>query len=811
MTTAIRHKIETGFERFGHLVYHNHWKVLLLAALFIAGLVSQLPKLTMDTSTEGFLHDDDPTLLQYNEFREQFGRDELVIIAIESEAVFDLTFLKKLKALHGQLESDLPYLDDITSLINARNTRGAEGQLIVEELLENWPENETALQEIRERAMDNPLYRNMLLSEDGTITTIIIKTDAYSGGNDEGDVMAGFDDETDLETVATTDERPFLSDAENSELVNTARSITDQYRADDFRIHLAGTPVVADVLKRSMQSNMKRFMLIAIVTIAFILALLFRRISGVLMPLLVVITSLLSTLGLMGLTGTAFKLPTQILPSFLLAVGVGASVHLLSIFYRNLQLGDSREEAIAHALGHSGLAIVMTSLTTAAGLASFSGAEVAPISDLGKIAASGIIIALIYTLVLIPALLSIFPIKAKVSESAHKRHALMDSIMEGIASFSVQRSRLVLTISLGLLIISLAGVAQIRFSHKPFTWLPETEPVRIGTDFIDSRLNGASSLEVIVDTGRENGLYEPQIMKGLEQLNRDVDRIDEGELFVGKTLSVADILKEINQALNENRADFYTIPDDRQLIAQEFLLFENSGSDDLEDFVDSRFQLARFTARMPWVDGILYNDFMSDIKNRFQTVLGEDVGITVTGMAALLGRTMHATMISTAESYLIAVAIITLMMVLLIGDIRIGLVAMIPNLTPIILTLGLMGWIGLPLDLFTMLIGSIAIGLAVDDTIHFMHNYRRYHQETNDVHEAVRQTLLTTGRALLVTSIVLSCGFFLYMFANMSNIRSFGLLTGFAILMALAADFFLAPALMKELHKTHLIPDDSDY
>ncbi len=165
-----------------------------------------------------------------------------------------------------------------------RNTRGAEGQLIVEELLENWPENETALQEIRERAMDNPLYRNMLLSEDGTITTIIIKTDAYSGGNDEGDVMAGFDDETDLETVATTDERPFLSDAENSELVNAARSITDQYRADDFRIHLAGTPVVADVLKRSMQSNMKRFMLIAIATIAFILALLFRRISGVLMP-----------------------------------------------------------------------------------------------------------------------------------------------------------------------------------------------------------------------------------------------------------------------------------------------------------------------------------------------------------------------------------------------------------------------------------------------------------------------------------------------------------------------------------------------
>jgi predicted RND superfamily exporter protein len=136
---------------------------------------------------------------------------------------------------------------------------------------------------------------------------------------------------------------------------------------------------------------------------------------------------------------------------------------------------------------------------------------------------------------------------------------------------------------------------------------------------------------------------------------------------------------------------------------------------------------------------------------------------------------------------------------------------MIPNLTPIILTLGVMGWLGLPLDLFTMLIGSIAIGLAVDDTIHFMHNYRRYHHETGDVQEAVRQTLLTSGRAMFVTTVVLSIGFFLYMFANLSNLVNFGLLTGFTIIMALLADFFLAPALMAVLHKAHLISDDSDY
>ncbi|MBF0248918.1 MAG: MMPL family transporter, partial [Alphaproteobacteria bacterium] len=139
------------------------------------------------------------------------------------------------------------------------------------------------------------------------------------------------------------------------------------------------------------------------------------------------------------------------------------------------------------------------------------------------------------------------------------------------------------------------------------------------------------------------------------------------------------------------------------------------------------------------------------------------------------------------------------------------LVAMIPNLTPIIVTLGLMGWLGVPLDLFTMLIGSIAIGLAVDDTIHFMHNYRRYHHDTGSVKIAVRETLMGTGRAMLTTSVVLSLGFAVFMASTLTNLINFGWLTGLTILLALAADFFLAPALMAILHKAHLVPDDGDY
>ncbi|MEN8167168.1 MAG: MMPL family transporter [Pseudomonadota bacterium] len=820
MATTLRNSVERGFVLFGHFVYHHHWFMLGLTILFSAALLSQLPKLTMDTSTEGFLHEEDPILLDYHRLLAQYGRDELIVIAIHGKEVFEPTFLAKLRDIHYELLDHTPYLDDITSLINARNTRGAAGELIVEDLLEHWPENETQLAAVKTRAMANPLYQDMLLSRDGTTTTIIIKTDAFADTSQLEDALAGFDESFDAPMTGSSEPRESLTDQQNSEVVNKVGAILDQYRADDFVIYYAGAPVVTDVLKKSMMSGMRQFMLIAVVAISLLLFLLFRRISGVALPMLTVILSLLSTLGLMGALGIPIKLPTQILPSFLIAVGVGASVHILTVFFRKYRMlqnesttpvATAKEEAIAYSLGHSGLAVVMTSLTTAAGLASFAGAQVAPISDLGIIAAIGVMLSLVYTLVLLPTLLAILPIRAITKRETAERHARIDRLLTAIADFSVDRSKFVLVISALILAVGLGGALQIKFSHKPFEWFPEEKPIRVATEFIDANLGGASSIEVIVDTGQPNGIYEPAFMQGLERLNREVAEIDQGELYVGKTLSVADIQKEINKALNENRDAFYTIPNDRELIAQEMLLFENSGSDDLEDFVDSQFSQVRFTARMPWVDSILYGPFIEELRQRFGKVLGNDNQITVTGMATLLGRTMAATIYSMAQSYLFAALVITLMMIILIGSLRIGLLSMIPNLTPIILTLGLLGWLGIPIDLFTMLIGSIAIGLAVDDTIHFMHNYRRYHHEFGTVKPAVRETLLSTGRAMFFTTIVLSFGFFLYMFAELSSLFRFGMLTGFAILMALLADFFLAPALLAQLHQAKLISDDSDY
>ncbi len=805
--STTRKKIGRWFERSTHFTYNNRLKTIAFMLIFIGAIMSNLPKVTMDTSTEGFLHDKDPILVGYNDFRNQFGRDEMIILAIKPANVFNLEFIARLRTLHDELENNVPNLDDITSLVNVRNTRGEADELIVEDLLENPPKTKEGLLALKQRVLTNPLYKNLIISEDGLFTTIVIKTSAYSSEGTEEQALEGFED-TKIEPSANQD-RPFLTDAENSETVNAVRRIVAKYNSADFPVMVAGSPVFIHDLKQTIKRDMRKFVVLAILTIGLVLFILFRRLSGVVLPLLVVVLSLLSTVGLMAFFGVPIKLPTQILPSFLLAVGVGDSVHVLAVFYHRLSHTRDKQEAITYAMGHSGLAIVMTSLTTAAGLLSFSTSEVAPMADLGIFASAGVILALIYTTMLLPPLIAIIPVRVEIKSSEKARQATMDRILTAIADFSTGKPWLIVITSAIIIIISFGLASQLRFSHNPMKWLPESMEIKRATVLLDEKLKGTMAAEIILDTGKENGLYDPGFLNKLDKLEREMEKMRQGDLFVGKAISLPDMVKEINRALNENRDDHYTIPHDRKLIAQELLLFENSGSDDLEDLVDSQFSKVRLTLKVPWLDAYMYGKFIGALQKKLDRTFDGIAKVKVTGMMPLMARTLSAAITSAGESYLIAFIVITLMMIVFIGDLKIGLLSMIPNLGPIIITMGFMKAAGFPLDMFTMLIGSIAIGLAVDDTVHFMHNFRRYHHDTGDVNEAVRNTLLTTGRAMMVTTMVLSLGFFIFMFATMNNLFNFGLLTGITIIMALLADFFLAPAIMS-LVAVPTTDDDED-
>ena len=808
--TAIRQRLENGFESFACMIFENKFKVIGLTVMFIGILVSNIPNITIDTTTEGFLHENDPIRIDYEQFRDRFGTDELAIVALEPKSVFDLVFLEKLKRLHEDLEQNLPFLDEVTSLINARNTFGQKDELIVEDLLVPWPKGQKDLEKIKARAMGNPMYKNLLLSEDGKFTTMVIRSQTYSGDlNDESDDLAGFEENTELDLsplpaqANTPESQEYLTDVENSIFIKALEEIVDRHRSDEFKVYIAGTPVVDDFLKRSMMENMRKFMGIAIVTIALFLYALFRRFSGVLLPMLIVVISLVSTVGLMALFKVPIKLPTQILPSFLLSVSVGASVHVLVMFFQRFDSGGPKKDAIAYALGHSGLAIVMTSLTTAAGLLSFSTAEVAPIADLGIFAASGILLSLVYTLIFLPSLLSIIPVKAKQKGNGREKGGIKKSSMDTMIHFCTRVSTIhpgkVLVTALLIALVAIMGIPKIKLSHDPLRWFPDDNPVRQSTEKLDSALKGTTSVEVIIDTATENGLYDPTLLNQLEKSADLLESYIDENIFVGKAWSITAVVKETNQALHENDPAFYTIPQTRDLVAQELFLFENSGSDDLEDFTDSQFSTIRFTMKVPFVDAIAYTDLMDRVTAHFSEHYA-DHDITITGLVAMLARVLSNTIYSMLKSYGVALIVITFLMMVLIGRIRIGMVSMIPNLFPIVLMLGVMGWLNFPMDLFCMMVASIAIGLAVDDTIHFMHNFRRYYEQTHDPVTAISNTLNTTGRAMMVTTCVLSIGFFTFMFSEMSNLHNFGLLTGFTLIMALLADYFIAPALMVLLH-----------
>lgn len=792
--SRLRDRSGVWFESLGHFVCRHRFKAALAVLALTASLASQLPKLRTDTSNEGFFFRSDPVLLKYNAFRDQFGRDELIIVAINPANIFDEKFLLKLKAFHEDLEKEVPYVEKITSLINAHSIRGEGDELIVEDLLVDWPSVPRDMDELRKRSLATPVYRNTLISEEGRVTAVLIRLRHYSNGLGVN-TLAGFDDVNNLSVSQAPKQVQYLSDEENSAAVAAVRKVLERHRGPDVEIHLAGSPVCSDTLKYCTIKDMRKFTALALGSIAVCLFLLFRTPAGVLLPLVTVVLALLSTLGCMAIFGVFIKLPTQVLPSFLLSVGVSDSVHILAIFYQRLKHGVTKEEAIAYALGHSGLALVLTSITTAGGLLSFAFADVAPVSDLGIFASLGVMFALVYTLIFLPAMLAFLPMKAVGTGPGNIKGKRWDQLLARIGEIAANHPIKVLAVTGGLLIVAIVGAMQLEYSLHALGWLPESSEVRQATETVDRELKGSVSLEIIVDTGLKSGLYDPATLNKLDSLAREIETVHRNNLFVGKALNVTPVLKMTHQALNENRKEFYTIPQNRKLVAQEFLLLENSGYRGLEDWVDSQFQKARLSLKVPVLDATEYIGFIRDVEQRFQEVF-PNAEITVTGTVPLLARAARAIISSMAKSYIIAFVAIMLLMITALGSLKIGMVSMIPNMLPIILCLGIMGWLKLPLDVFSMLVGSIGIGLAVDDTIHFMQNFRRYFQATRVTRTAIRSTLQTTGRAMLFTSMVLCSGFFLFMFSSMNNLVNFGLLTGLVIFMALLADFLVAPALM---------------
>ncbi|MGK5093556.1 MMPL family transporter [Deltaproteobacteria bacterium TL4] len=835
----LKYKIEALLVRYSHWIYDKAWRGMVVLLLLTGVLISQLPSITMLFSYDSFFPKKSSVIQQFEDFRRQFGRDEILMVGIQSPEIFSQSFLKRLKSLHNELAAKVPYVEEVTSLVNVTSIQGEDGGLKVTKLMDDWPETEQELEAFKQQVLKHPGYRNALISEDASMVAIVLRPYAYSPAKEEAKnepELEGEDNFENTESLAhqnsedeegedvededseesddfgeplskpsskppaskifdflKKEELKQLSNQENAEFIEAIRKIVATYQGPDFQVFIAGSPALTYWFLRSVAHDTPLFILVTIGSIALCQLLIFRRVSGFLLPLLIVILSLGATLGLMALFGVPVTPLSQALPSILLAIGIGDSVHFLTGFYHHLELTGDKRESIAYSLSRNGIAMVMTSLTTAGGLLSFMNASIPPIVELGLFGAIGVMISLFFTFTLLPFIMIVVPLKSKQSHFVPK---VVEQVLKSLGELAITHPWKAIIGAMVAGILGALSMTQLEFRHNTLEWFPEHSEIRVGTKAIDKHMKGAVSIEILVDTQKENGLYEPKIMNGLEAINQFAEAFHEKGLFIGKASSIVNILKEIHQGLNDNRPEFYVVPQDRQLITQELFLFQNSGSSELEKKVDTLFSKARVTLRLPRLEAKEYSLILDVFDKEFHKVFGEDVKITITGAAVLLEQNFNNVIYSMVRSYLAAGIVITLLMLLLIGRIRLGFLSILPNFLPIIVGLGMISLLGMSIDLSSIMIGSIVMGLVVDNTIHFMHNYQRYFYETQDAAQAIRLTLQTSGRAMFFTTVIMAVGFFILMLSEMGYIFDFGFMAGFTVLFALIVDLLVTPALM---------------
>ena len=806
----IRQRLEQQSIRFSNFIFDHARAVLALSLLLLMALCVPLAQLKIDMSTEATLHQDDPVLLNFRKFQQDFGRDDMIIIGLPTANGLDDDLLASLKQLQQALQQEVPYLKQINTLHNARNTYGTEDDLVVEELLENWPQRSRSNEELYQLATQHPNYRGNVIAADGSmlIVTLELKTQvANAAGQISGTVSGRAAEEQSGFHAITT--------AETEQALQAIADVLQRF--EHLQPAITGTAVILSAFNAHTMADTIQASSIATLAIIVMLALFFRRLSAVVLPLLIIEFSILSVLGVMALMGVPMKGTTNGIIVLMFAVGACDAIHVLSHFYKKLEENQDKRAAIAHAIAYSAPAILLTSITTAAGFLSFAFAELSMISELGIFAAIAVLFALFYTFTFLPAVLALCPINQDIKAAGVSRFS--EKLLGLCARTASQYPKQIVAMALLLGVAAASSLPALRFSNDTVSYFPDSSIVKQDLNSIDAAMSGSAAIEIIIDTGEEFGLYNPAFLQRLESEIAKIEYTSVAGIEVSRVFSIVDIIKEIHQALNNNDQGFYRLPDDRNLIAQEILLFENSGSDDLNRVADLDLRLARVTIKTPYADGVEYRMLVDHLRAQFQQAFvdtaiadAKAMNVTVTGSAALIADTIPKALNSMAVSYVVAFIVISLFMMLMAGDWRIGLLSMIPNVLPIILGLSVMVIFNLPLDMTSIMVGCIALGIVVDDTLHFIYHYSKYYRRSGSASKAIEQTLQGAGRAMLITTLVLTACFSSDIFATLSNVVVFGLVICVIIMLALLTDLLLAPALMMLLHGDKAVAsEDREY
>ena len=839
--TSILSSLSIWFAGIPNGLRPYRWWVLLAAFALTVFMAMGLSRFAMDVTMDSWFQEDDPVLQSLDEFRAQFGSDDGLYIVYEAKDgdVFSEASLRLVDQLTRRLKNwqdldaatlealgittdeiaFLSHIKRVQSLTNVRIQVNEGDSLTSPRLVQNFAMTSAERDQLKQTAMQQNNLPLTMFSKNFRFGAVMITTDFGAMPIEEdlvgtstdflqADELDSFDDDFsgELDLSAEVTEVRF-QDMDSTLYLGFMTPVAALYNTPEMLAQFNFYPIGGAAMVDLAMDTMKTAGLLSLGTVLVIIILLWRlfhSVSAVLWPLVAIGLSAMYVVGGVSWLGIATSQLISLTVMLIVAVGVADCVHVMSSYQYFLRKGLGHQEALTEAYGQTGLPILLTTITTMAGMSALAATGMTQFVIFGLTSAAGVLMAFIYTVVLLPVLLDLWHPRIKVKkgetqEEAAKRHWLQP-ILDKTPYFVQRHRHLVNFVFIGTFVVCLYGATQVKIDSNFAELYREGTTLRTAYQVVDANMSGTGVVEVMVDMGASDALYDPAVLQTMADLQVHVEKTY--SRFVVTSNSLADVVMETHAVMQDGSDAYRTIPDSSITVSQLLYLFNSANPEERRALVNDDYSASHINFTLLNAGSSdyteLYEQLKVDIEQAFAPLQAQypDMDVHPTGTLALMMRLMDDLSRSQFQSLALAVGIISVLMVLTLGSVQAGLLAIIPNLIPATLTFGLMGLLNIPLDGDTLMIAPLIIGIAVDDTIHFITHYRMALVKYNDMKTALVKTIKEVGQAVTFTTLILGCGFFMLAFSDYLGLAKVGMFGSLAIFVALLCDLLFFPALI---------------
>jgi len=769
-------KINELFGRYAEQLLRVRWLTLAAFAIVIVLSVVGMKRMVKETSFDDYFIEDDPMLVKTDEFKSHFGNDYYVGVLTQCDNHFTKQNLTTLRALSNELLDSLSYADKVTSLTDIEFMVGSDEGMTIEQIVpDEIPDDGTPeMDSIRARAYSKPHVARKLISKDGQLSWIMLKLRAFP---------------KDSVWKKTSTVAPDIITGEEVERIMKK----PQYAS----LHPKGTgmPYVTHCKTVYIGKEMGRLMMIATLICIVVMLCMTRSLRGVIAPIISVIGGLFITYGIAGFTQMYVDSTVLMIPTILsFAVAIAYNIHIFSYFRGRMRIHGERRKAIVETIKEIGWSVFFCGFTTLVSLLSFLVIPIRPMHCVGIISSMSVLFVLLTSLIITPVLLSFGKNQRPIEGFTEDSDTRWTKAMVTLSDKVLRNPKKIGYSFLVICILLCVGLWKIEAAFDiERTMGAKVDYVKEVMDVGRSELGSLYSYDLIVELPNDDEAKEPLNLQKLDKLQHKVDGYD----LTKRTTSILDILKDLNQTLNNGDTEFYRIPDTEEEVAQMILLYENAGGTESEYWVDYDYRRLRLMIEISDFNSAQVERELARIQADAEQLFPE-AKITVVGNIPQYVTMMQYLVRGQMLSFVISILIIGVILMIAFQSIRVGLIGLIPNMMPAIFVGGYMGWAGIPLDMMTATLLPMMLGMAVDDTIHFINHSKLEFDRTRNYQTAIRRTFRVVGVAIVITSIITSAVFASFCSSACTMCLNFGLMAIIGILSALAADLLVTPILVNK-------------